>query len=264
MNVTDSIHEKLQTKPSAVLLDADNTLFAYDLPHAAASAAVEERVLGEFGIPQAEFRKALKLARATIKNRLGPVASSHNRLLYFQNTLELLGYKSQIAVCVILEQTYWRTFLLNARLFPGARDFLDSLRSAKITTCLITDLTAQIQFRKLIYFNLDGSFDYVITSEEAGGDKPNAEPFRCACEKLQISDKETMWMIGDNPDTDIAGARQHTNALTFQKMHLGVPVGDGVGAADITFRDYSELLPLLREWQHTTPNVSERSTPGPS
>ena len=70
MNVTDSIREKLQTKPSAVLLDADNTLFAYDLPHATASAAVEDCVLEDFGIPPAEFRKALKLARTKIKNNL--------------------------------------------------------------------------------------------------------------------------------------------------------------------------------------------------
>ena len=241
MNVTDSIHEKLQTKPSAVLLDADNTLFAYDLPHAAASAAVEDRVLGDFGIPPAEFRKALKLARATLKNRLGPVASSHNRLLYFQNTLELLGYKSQIAVCVILEQTYWRTFLLNAQLFPGARDFLDSLRSAKITTCLITDLTAQIQFRKLIYFNLDGSFDYVITSEEAGRDKPGAEPFRCACEKLQISDKETIWMIGDNPNSDILGAQNVIEACMNNNVKKVIALSTDKAASPVNLYGATKL-----------------------
>ena len=264
MNVTDSIRAKLQTKPSAVLLDADNTLFAYDLPHAAASGAVEKRVLGDFGIPPVDFRKALKLARKIIKNRLGPVASSHNRLLYFQNTLELLGFKSQIQASVTLEQTYWRTFLLNAQLFPGARDFLDTVRSAKIATCLITDLTAQIQFRKLIYFDLDRSFDYVITSEEAGRDKPSPEPFRCACEKLEISDKEMIWMIGDNLDADVEGARRHMNALTFQKIHIGAKAGDGVEAADITFREYSELLPLLGQNQHTVSNVSEGAAFNPS
>ncbi|HIC71704.1 MAG TPA: HAD family hydrolase, partial [Alphaproteobacteria bacterium] len=118
MNASETTREKLSQKPSAVLLDADNTLFAYEFPHAQASAAVEKRVLADFGIPPPEFRNALKKGRAAIKERLGPVASSHNRLLYFQNTLELLGYKSQIATCVTLEQIYWRTFLLNAQLFP--------------------------------------------------------------------------------------------------------------------------------------------------
>ena len=259
MNVPEITREKLRHKPSAVLLDADNTLFAYEFPHAQASAAVEKCVLADFGIPPAEFRSALKKGRAAIKERLGPVASSHSRLLYFQNTLEFLGYKSQIATCVALEQTYWRTFLLNAQLFPGARDFLDSLRSAEITTCLVTDLTAQIQFRKLIYFNLEHSFDYVVTSEEAGRDKPNPEPFKCACEKLQIGDRETVWMIGDNPNTDIAGARQHMNALTFQKIHPGVSPGKGLTAADITFKEFTELLPLLSQWQHKTFNESEHS-----
>ena len=86
MNVPEITREKLRHKPSAVLLDADNTLFAYEFPHAQASAAVEKCVLADFGIPPAEFRSALKKGRAAIKERLGPVASSHSRLLYFQNT----------------------------------------------------------------------------------------------------------------------------------------------------------------------------------
>ena len=51
------------------------------------------------------------------------------------------------------EQTYWRSFLSSSKLFSNVKDFLDDLRSASIKMAVITDLTAQIQFRKLVYWN---------------------------------------------------------------------------------------------------------------
>jgi len=80
---------------------------------------------------------------------------------------------TRIFLALDLEQTYWREFLVNTRLFPGVREFLQQLKSIGIKTANITDLTAQIQFRKMVYFGLDEYFDYVVTSEEAGCDKPN-------------------------------------------------------------------------------------------
>ena len=61
----------------------------------------------------------------------------------------------------------------------------------------ITDLTAQIQFRKLIYFGLDELFDYVVTSEEAGMDKPHKSAFELAIKKLNCR-PEKIIMIGDD------------------------------------------------------------------
>ena len=66
--------------------------------------------------------------------------------------------------------------MVNTRLFPGVREFLQQLKSIGIRTANITDLTAQIQFRKMVYFGLDEYFDYVVTSEEAGCDKPTSSP----------------------------------------------------------------------------------------
>jgi putative hydrolase of the HAD superfamily len=83
------------------------------------------------------------------------------------------------------EQTYWRTFLANAKLFSGVIEFLQLLKDKEIRTANITDLIAQIQFRKMVYFGLDEYFDYVVTSKEAGFDKPNIEPFKMALNKLE-------------------------------------------------------------------------------
>ena len=42
---------------------------------------------------------------------------------------------------------------------------------------IVTDLTAQIQFRKIVYFGLDHYFDHMVTSERQY-DKPREEPLR--------------------------------------------------------------------------------------
>ena len=143
-----------------------------------------------------------------------------------------------------LEQTYWRTFLANAQLFPQAKEFLDDLRLNSIPTAIVSDLTAQIQFRKMIYFGLDHYFDCVVTSEEAGQEKPHAVPFHLALEKIQAQGKN-IWMIGDNATKDIIGARTAINAITIQKIHSGVTLGSGETGPDCSFDDFAELRALL-------------------
>ena len=69
-----------------------------------------------------------------------------------QRMLEIMGLGSQVLVALDLEQTYWRTFLNSAVLFDGVRELLDEIRLYGIPTAIVTDLTAQIQFRKIIYF----------------------------------------------------------------------------------------------------------------
>ncbi len=196
---------QLHGLPKAVIFDTDNTLYPYSPAHKEATRAVEEKVEKQLGIDKAMFRSAFMKARQEIKNRLGNVASSHSRLLYMQKTIEKLELGTRILTTLDLEQTYWRTFLSNCRLFPEVLDFIQLLKSKGIVTANITDLTAQIQFRKLVYFGLDEFFDYVVTSEEAGADKPDKRPFEVVLEKLQI-EPENIWMIGDNPKSDMVGA----------------------------------------------------------
>ena len=186
-------------QPKAVIFDTDNTLYPYDPAHKAATHAVEEKVVKMLGINKEEFTRSFNEARKEIKGRLGSVASSHSRLLYMQVAIEKLGLKTRILLTLDLEQTYWRTFLNNCKLFPGVLDFIHILKSKGIATANITDLTAQIQFRKLIYFGLDELFDYVVTSEEAGRDKPNRQPFKIALDKLKVVDRMQMWADSVRP-----------------------------------------------------------------
>lgn len=236
--------EKFGRLPDAILFDTDNTLYPYDPAHETAMKAVREKVTRTFSIDGEAFDKAFSEARKQVKQRLKHTAASHNRLLYFQRMLEIIGLGSQVMLALDFEQTYWRTFLSNAVLFDDVKELLDDLRLLGIPTAIVTDLTAQIQFRKVVYFGLDHYFDYIVTSEEAGFDKPHLAPFEIALEKMRPQG-DCIWMIGDNPVNDIQGAREQINAVTIQKLHDGVQLGTGEQTPDATFVEYAQLRRLL-------------------
>lgn len=243
--VTIYREDRLSRLPDAILFDTDNTLYAYDPSHTAALQAVRSKVVSTFSVSPSDFDKAFTEARQQVKARLQHTAASHSRLIYLQRMLENMGLGSQVLLALDLEQTYWRTFLGSATLFEGVKEVLDDIRLLGIPTAVVTDLTAQIQFRKMVYFGLDQYFDYVVTSEEAGFDKPHEAPFRMALEKMRPKG-DCVWMIGDSVVCDIRGAREKINAVTLQKLHDGVQPGEGEDAPDAAFHDFTELRSLIR------------------
>lgn len=236
--------EKFDRLPDGILFDTDNTLYEYDYPHKCAMDAVRVKVTERLSISGVDFDSAFLQAKLEVKTQLGSTAASHSRLLYLQRMLEVLGLGSQVLLALDFEQTYWRTFLANARLFDELKEFLDDLRILKIPTAIVTDLTAQIQFRKIVYFGLDHYFDYIITSEEAGYDKPHGAPFHLALHKMRLN-YSNVWMIGDNKDADILGAREQINAVTIQKIHSGVVLGEGKYLPDASFSGYKDIRHFL-------------------
>jgi HAD superfamily hydrolase (TIGR01549 family) len=240
----------LLARPACVVFDTDNTLYPYQPSHEKAMHAARQKAVRVLGITEAEFDSAFAEARRQTKVRLKGTASSHSRLLYFQRMLELLGLRTQVIMALDFEQTYWRTFLTNSQLFEEVTDFLDDLRHAGIPTAIITDLTAQIQFRKIVYWALDQYFDHVVTSEEAGFDKPNHAPFDVAREKLGNAGGP-LWMIGDDPVCDIQGARRCIGAVTLQKRHQGVRILEGEAGPDAVFDHFGELRAFLARLPET-------------
>jgi HAD superfamily hydrolase (TIGR01549 family) len=239
----DSHLSNMVKRPKAVVFDTDNTLYPYDSAHCAAMEAVQSKAMSLLNITRQEFDKAFDQARADVKAKLKDTASSHSRLLYFQRTVEYLGLGTKILLTLDFEQTYWRTFLVNTRLFPGVKDFICQLKSDGIITANITDLTAQIQFRKLVYLGLDEYFDYVVTSEEAGKDKPHKAPFDIILSKIGIDPSE-IWMIGDNPINDIEGA-VNAGMIPIQKAHNGVVVSELLNEnKGFVFEEFSKLFDI--------------------
>lgn len=193
-------------EPKAVFLDLDNTLYDYEPAHNSGMEAIYNKLETRFPLKKEDIIEAFCQARSEIKATLDNTASSHSRLLYFQRMLELLGMQTQPLLCLDLEQSYWRAYLRQAKPFVGVKSFLYELRARNIKTVIVTDLTVQIQFRKLIHFGIDNLVDYVVTSEEVGVEKPSKQIFLMALEKVECIPQE-VWMIGDSMEKDIEGAK---------------------------------------------------------
>ena len=109
------------------------------------------------------------------------------------------------------------------------------------------DLTTQIQFRKLIYLELDLCFEFIVTSEESGEDKPHQSGFNLALQKLNSQQDSIevnaqtgkIWMIGDNLKSDIEGAKHAVNATTLA-LKSGIADHDNT-SIDMIFESFNDL-----------------------
>ena len=240
--------EAFNSLPDAILFDLDNTLYAYEPAHKAAWYKVIKKVTSLFMIEGIQFSKAFFEARSQIKYQLGNTASSHSRLLYFQRTLELLGLGAHLISALDLEQTYWYTFLHEAKVFDGVTETFNEIRYYGIPIIIITDLTAQIQMRKLINFELDKYIDYLVTSEESGGDKIQYSSYKLTLHKISKT-KGVFWMIGDSVKNDIEASKKAINAITIQKLHKGVYQSKKI-KPDASFKEFLELKNLISNLSH--------------
>lgn len=189
----------------AIIFDLDDTLYAYEPLDEEACRRVQEYACAELGITVQQYEEAFLYGRSETKRSLGDVAACHNRMLYYQKTLERLGV-NPAPMSLQLYETYWGTFLEKMVLREGAREFLDAMHEHGIRVMVCTDLTAHIQHRKIEALGIADDICCLVTSEEAGREKPSREIFELCLEKLKLPPDEVC-CIGDNFEKDVEGAR---------------------------------------------------------
>jgi HAD superfamily hydrolase (TIGR01509 family) len=190
-----------EKKYKGLLLDIDDTLYSYKNSHSIAYQNVVNFFIKNFKIRRPIIEKAYEKSRGKVHLDLGETASSHNRLIYFQNMCEFLKV-NPLKYGLQIYNIYWDSYLKNLKIFEGIYDLLEKYKN-KI--CLVTDLTAHIQYRKIKKLRINKYCKSIVTSEEAGKDKPNPIIFNLALQKLNLGIKEVC-MIGDNFNKDIIGA----------------------------------------------------------
>lgn len=248
---------KFRTQPACVLLDLDNTFYSYEPAHRAGIEEVCSAVFDELNLNSRDFLNCFHDARTELKGRIAGTASSHNRLIYFQRAIERAGFGSLPQLVLQLEQSYWRAFLATAKLFPEALEFLDDLRIAGIPSVIITDQVLHVQLRKMLHFDIDRYVGLVVSSEETGFDKPHHSNFEIALAKLG-GVEGPVWMVGDDPDKDIAGAKRAIKAITLQRVDsYGQVRTQGEGRPDAAFIDFKSLRRLLQTLKPLVPVACE-------
>jgi putative hydrolase of the HAD superfamily len=205
-------------KLKGILIDLDGTLantedynllYAKDKP----IETLLEYKLYQFLLPTLkiitweQFQEIFLRARKEISSELHGTAAAHNRYLYIQRTLELLGINFIPDIIQQSTDYYFEEMLKRTTLYPGVSEALKIFKQHQLKTCIVTDFTADIQIKKMCHLGITKYIDYLVTSEEAGADKPHVEQAVIALKKLHLTQDEVV-IIGNNPSTDIELARR--------------------------------------------------------
>lgn len=201
----DSLSKILLDNIDLVLLDLDNTLYEYKRCHEKALQAIVDIVHAQLGTDKEQVRALYLECRKMVNMRHHGTAVSHSRLFYLQAMVEKLCNTTDVDLVSSLYKSYWDTFIEEMILFPDAQHFLDSCLSKNIPIVLVTDMTAEVQFQKIKKLNIAKYFQFIVTSEEAGVEKPNPFIFELAIGKAQdiIYEVKNIAVVGDDPKKDI-------------------------------------------------------------
>lgn len=191
----------------AVIFDIDNTMYSFDRAHQTAMAALGDYVEKNLGVSREEMQKLLKRCTDIVTKRIGDnCAAQHNRLIRFQCFMEQLGV-TDYGKAMEMYHVYWDTILEVMEPEPGLLLLLARLKERGIRLGIGSDMTAYIQYKKLKKLGALEYLDFIVTSEEAGAEKPTPRFFELCVEKAGCEPAECVF-IGDSLKKDVIGSTQ--------------------------------------------------------
>ena len=190
-----------------IFFDLDDTLYSYDEANEKAIASAVDFLGAKLRRPIEEVRRAFFRGREKVHEVLRGQAASHSRLLYIQKCIEELAGKTDVSLALAAHEVFLETFFGAMALREGAREFFLWAREKGFRIVIVTDLTADIQLKKIARLGIKEYIDYVATSEEAGAEKPDPRIFALALQKTDMRPEEVV-MIGDHYEKDIEGAKK--------------------------------------------------------
>lgn len=187
-----------------VIFDVDNTLYDFDKAHAVAFDALSAYAAREFGLSKDEFAHLAEQTQSRLKKHIGDKAAIHNRTIRFQNMLENQGFMLHPHV-LKMDAIYWDTLIDVSVPSDGVQETVKQLKDQGFRIGIGTDMTARMQFRKLEALGLLPYIDFLVSSEEAGVEKPDFIFFARCVEKAGCEGQECLF-IGDSLQKDVLGA----------------------------------------------------------
>jgi putative hydrolase of the HAD superfamily len=107
---------------------------------------------------------------------------------------------------------------------PGALETLQKLKQMGVALAMITNGGSPVQRSKIERFGLAHFFDYILVEGEFGAGKPDPRVFKTCLEKLKV-DPSQSWMVGDDLNRDIGGAKQlGIKGIWVDRRQKGLPV----------------------------------------
>ena len=194
-----------------VWLDLDDTLIDFQANSLKALENVykQEKLDRIFGIPELWIDRYHHYnSLLWIDYAAGKVSRDYLKMERFRLPLTEAGvsFDEATKLSIRLDPVYLTLLAQEKQLVPGAIELLERIKQAGLPIGILSNGFMEVQHRKIASAGLTGMIDMVVLSDDIGVNKPDVRIYRHA---MKVSGKEypeRHIMIGDNPDTDIAGA----------------------------------------------------------
>lgn len=155
----------------------------------------------------------------------------------FHEAFALFGFNHQASIDRMADR-YLEISPLKTLVFDGTYEILEYLE-AKYPLAIITNGFNEVVNLKITNCRLQPYFRHIQTSEDAGYQKPHPAIFNLVLDKFGVRPQEAI-MIGDNRETDIAGA-------TATGLHtvLFDPKGQHSDYTEVKIANLTQLKELL-------------------
>ena len=242
-----------------VIFDIDKTLYSYDKGHGEGLKALCSYAREQLGVDSEEFLEMVKKTNQEITDRLGKDnASIHSRSIRFQNLLEKWE-KPLFPHVQAMYHVYWDTLLKVSGPEPGAIACMEELKSMGIRIGIGTDMTAMMQYEKLSAFGFAPYISHIVTSQEAGVEKPHPVFMELCIKKAEARPEECVF-VGDNFKKDAQGASacgMHGVWYNPKGKELPGEIKQSAGKYK-EIRHFDELAPYVRTLQHRS-HINQRN-----
>ncbi|MCD8190680.1 MAG: HAD family hydrolase [Clostridiales bacterium] len=188
----------------AVIFDIDDTLYNYKAANVRAMDVLCQYARQELGLEEAAFRADYDRMMARQLREHGQTAGCHSRAIRLQLLLEERGLPLRHAAA--MNDLYWHALLDVITPRPGVTELIQALKERGVRIGVGSDMTTDWQLKKLEKLGLLGAMDFVVTSEEAGVEKPHRDLFLLCANKAGCPPEECLF-IGDNLQKDVLGAQ---------------------------------------------------------
>ncbi|MCD6551303.1 YjjG family noncanonical pyrimidine nucleotidase [Thermotoga sp.] len=106
----------------------------------------------------------------------------------------------------IVAKEYLEFLSEEAYFLPGAEEFLEKMKRKNIRMASITNGVYFVQKKRSRKLKLERFFEFVLTSEEAGFEKPDPRIFQVALERMRLKKEDALY-VGDDLKSDLEGAK---------------------------------------------------------
>ena len=209
-----------------LLFDLDHTLWDYERNvQESLNELFEIYLLKDLGVSTFDaFYEAFNTVNAELWNsyNTGKIDRVILRKERFKRIFEHLGADG-LAVPTEMEGDFMQRTSSKPHLFPHSKETLAYLQN-NYELHIISNGFDESQAMKMASSGLTSFFKLIITSETTSYRKPDKRIFEYALDKLE-TEPNVCLVIGDNPDTDILGAKDaNIDQVLFNPLNLSYPI----------------------------------------